>query len=163
MSATVPSASTSGFGANSKITIKCSECPQIFAQRKHLYAHLRKIHDKEPDIKRPTSTLKCNKCEKLFSSNLTLKRHIGKFHASFEIQDHNYHQESQALKCSKLYCPSAGCLTKCISYEKLRAHLQSKHNFTTEVDTFEFNSLQGKLKEKDCEMKKSNTPIAIYF
>jgi len=90
--------------------LPCPQCSKMFGRRRHLIAHLKRIHE-EP------VRLDCPMCDKTFTIKSNLKRHLGshtqeKIHACTECDktfQHAYlmiqHREAVHLKLQKHQCP----------------------------------------------------------
>jgi len=107
--------------------IKCPSCDTNFSQRKTLYSHVRKFHDKKllSDLL-PAKDSSCRFCDKKFSNKKSLYTHIAKYHPSRE-----------KLRSSRIICPYEWCKKKLITFPKLRNHLIEIHEVKIEFDVIQ--------------------------
>lgn len=118
--------------------IKCEDCKHVFSQRKNLYAHMRRFHNKEPiSKKKENNNILCNSCSKLFGNKRALLRHIKNSHNE---DDHNYSNPTK--NGSRLLCPIDDCNERFSRYRSLDKHLNLKHSFKVETEYLEFNSVE---------------------
>lgn len=60
------------------MTLLCLYCGKRFSQRKHLYAHMRNIHNKEPTFStnKSRNSIICVSCSNIFRSYADLRNHM---------------------------------------------------------------------------------------
>lgn len=109
--------------------IKCSECYSVFTQKKNLYAHIRKFHDKHYEI--PRERVKHSKCDR----KIIVSHHVE--------NDHTY-RKNNTQNMSRLLCAEDNCSERFFTYNELRKHLTIKHDVSIEVENHVFDSLEGK-------------------
>lgn len=104
--------------------IRCPECPSaFFKEKKNLYAHIRKFHDKKSEVENISEVKKTNK-------NLDGKSDL-----------HNY--ASSSTRTSRLKCPYENCFELFFNYKTLNVHLLKEHSVEIEVEDIIFYSMEG--------------------
>jgi len=89
--------------------VKCSYCDKTFAYKKHLYVHVRKIHEHEP-LPITTKDFLCAICNKKYSNQKSLLAHTKKFHQDDSIK--------KRTKQSRIFCLYEDCQVVLITLVK---------------------------------------------
>ena len=111
---------------------KCSDCPQLFNDKRRLMFHRRKVHPRSFDMI-------CPKCDRRFSNEGVFQRHasthIGPFTCSeckAKFEDYDVHVKhwgdehpEKCLKCSI-------CGKVALSKQDLHGHVETRHEFESE-------------------------------
>lgn len=111
---------------------KCDFCDKMFKHRKTMYAHVRKVHDRDP---LSTKNYKCDLCYKKFTTIKTLHQHTQNFH--------NCDNNLKEIRQTRIICPLSECEEQLYTLVKQRTHLTEKHGIEIEFEETKFDSITG--------------------